>query len=61
MVYLIAALTMPVVGLAIDKTGYNLVWLFAGLLTTLASHLLLAFTFLEPYVCVVRVRLILQT
>ena len=43
----------PVFGFAIDKTGRNVFWIFAGCVLTLACHAALAFTFINPFVAMV--------
>ncbi|XP_052262414.1 major facilitator superfamily domain-containing protein 1-like [Dreissena polymorpha] len=53
MVFLVGAVTIPLFGAAIDKVGRNLIWMLAGLFLSLASHLLLTFTVVEPYACTV--------
>ena len=40
-------------GFAIDKTGRNIVWVFAGCAITLACHAALAFTFINPFISMV--------
>lgn len=37
-------------GLVVDKTGKNVFWVFLAILGSMASHSLLAFTFINPYV-----------
>lgn len=41
---------MPIFGLAIDNVGRSLGWMFLGILLSLASHALLAFTYIQPYI-----------
>ncbi|XP_045200021.1 major facilitator superfamily domain-containing protein 1-like isoform X2 [Mercenaria mercenaria] len=53
MVYLMAAITMPVFGLLIDKLGWSLFWMFIGIILSTGSHVILAFTFIEPYIATV--------
>ncbi|XP_052215175.1 major facilitator superfamily domain-containing protein 1-like isoform X1 [Dreissena polymorpha] len=53
MVYLLATITMPIFGLAIDKVGKNMSWMLSGIILSLGSHVLLAFTYTEPYICVI--------
>ncbi|CAH0392633.1 unnamed protein product [Bemisia tabaci] len=48
-VYLIAGFLSPFIGLALDKTGCNVMWAFFSILGTIIGHSLLAFTFLNPY------------
>lgn len=53
-IYIISAFCAPLLGLVIDKTGRNLFWVFLSILGTLVSHMFLAFTFINPYVAMVR-------
>lgn len=53
LVYLISAFAAPVFGLAIDKIGRNVVFVFLAVLLTMLSHILLAFTDINPYVNIV--------
>lgn len=43
-IYIISAVASPLFGAAIDIIGYNLYWLFSGILITLGCHLCFAFT-----------------
>ena len=49
LVYLISAGASPVLGILVDKTGRNLIWLIVAIAFTLGSHAVLAFTFITPY------------
>ncbi|VVC26875.1 Major facilitator superfamily,Major facilitator superfamily domain [Cinara cedri] len=49
-VYTISALCAPFFGLVIDKTGRNLFWVFLSIFGTLVSHMVLTFTFVNPYI-----------
>lgn len=53
-VYIISAVCSPALGLVIDLTGRNLFWVFLSILGTLISHMLLALTFVNPYIAIVR-------
>ncbi|RWS14286.1 Major facilitator superfamily domain-containing protein 1-like protein [Dinothrombium tinctorium] len=48
--YLISAIASPLIGILIDFTGRNLIWVFVAVLITLASHLIFAFTLLNPWI-----------
>ncbi|XP_047516198.1 major facilitator superfamily domain-containing protein 1-like isoform X2 [Pieris napi] len=50
MVYLLSAALSPFFGILIDKTGRNVMWVILSIITTIGSHFLLAFTFVNPYV-----------
>ncbi|XP_032529860.1 major facilitator superfamily domain-containing protein 1-like [Danaus plexippus] len=50
MVYLLSAALSPFFGILIDKTGRNVTWVILSIVTTIGSHFLLAFTFINPYV-----------
>uniref|UniRef100_A0A8C6YMQ2 Lysosomal dipeptide transporter MFSD1 n=1 Tax=Nothoprocta perdicaria TaxID=30464 RepID=A0A8C6YMQ2_NOTPE len=49
-VYIISAPLSPVFGLLVDKVGKNIIWVLCAVVTTLASHIMLAFTFWNPWV-----------
>lgn len=49
-VYVISAIASPLFGFVIDKTGRNVMWILLSVLTTIAAHSLLAFTFWNPYI-----------
>lgn len=53
-VYIISAVASPVFGLVIDKYGRNVMWVFVSVLVTICAHSILAFTFLNPYVGMVK-------
>lgn len=55
MVYLLSAALSPFFGILIDKTGRNVTWVILSIVTTIGSHFLLAFTFVNPYVGVVSI------
>ncbi|XP_073986739.1 lysosomal dipeptide transporter MFSD1-like [Rhodnius prolixus] len=48
--YLISAVASPILGLLVDKTGWNIFWVFVSTLCTIGAHLLLTFTFLNPFI-----------
>ncbi|KAL4647636.1 major facilitator superfamily domain-containing protein 1 isoform X1 [Arapaima gigas] len=49
-VYIISAPASPLLGLVVDKTGKNITWVLMAVLITLASHMMLAFTFWNPWI-----------
>ncbi|CAD5122891.1 unnamed protein product [Dimorphilus gyrociliatus] len=53
LVYILSAAMSPFTGFAIDKTGRNVFWVIAGVVLTIISHGLLAFTFFNPFIPVV--------
>ncbi|XP_068621039.1 lysosomal dipeptide transporter MFSD1-like [Battus philenor] len=53
MVYLLSAALSPFFGILIDKTGRNVLWVIISTITTICSHFLLAFTFVNPYLGVI--------
>lgn len=53
LVYIISAIASPLFGFVIDKTGRNVSWMLLSILVTIGSHSFLAFTFANPYVCMV--------
>lgn len=40
----------PIFGLLVDKTGKNIIWVLCAVVTTLASHIMLAFTLWNPWI-----------
>ncbi|KAK2497711.1 hypothetical protein MC885_007651 [Smutsia gigantea] len=40
----------PIFGFLVDKTGKNIIWVLCAVVTTLASHVLLAFTLWNPWI-----------
>lgn len=52
-VYIISAPASPVLGFMVDKTGRNVVWVMIAVVTTLAAHMMLAFTLWNPWVAMV--------
>lgn len=49
-VYIISAPMSPIFGLLVDKTGKNIVWVLCAVATTLVAHMMLAFTFWNPWI-----------
>ena len=45
-----SAFASPVCGFLIDLVGYNTVWVICAILGTIASHALMTFTFVNPFV-----------
>lgn len=52
-VYVISAPASPVLGFLVDKTGRNVIWVLIAVVTTLAAHMMLAFTFWNPWIAMV--------
>lgn len=52
-VYIISAVASPLFGFVIDKTGRNVFWILLSVLCTITAHAFLAFTHVNPYVCMV--------
>lgn len=52
-VYVISAPMSPIFGFLVDKTGKNIIWVLCAVVTTLASHVLLAFTLWNPWIAMV--------
>lgn len=48
--FLISIILSPFMGLIVDKLGKNVTFVFVSLLVTIASHMMLAFTFINPYI-----------
>lgn len=53
LVYSISAFASPIFGYIVDRTGKNVSWVFIGILATIVAHGLLAFTYVNPYVCMI--------
>lgn len=51
--YIISAPASPVLGFLVDKTGKNVIWVLIAVVTTLAAHMMLAFTFWNPWIAMV--------
>ncbi|KAF7218515.1 lysosomal dipeptide transporter MFSD1 isoform X2 [Nothobranchius furzeri] len=49
-VYIISAPASPILGFVVDKTGRNVVWVITAVVATLAAHMMLAFTFWNPWI-----------
>ena len=54
LVYFISAGASPFFGLVVDKTGRNVFWITLGTVITLACHMMLAFTFISPFIVMVK-------
>ena len=53
LIYLISAPASPLLGLLIDKTGLNITYVFVAISVTLFCHIILAFSFLNPYIAII--------
>lgn len=53
LIYLLSAPASPLLGLLIDKTGRNILYVFLAIVFTLMGHVMLGYTFISPYVPVV--------
>ncbi|KAJ3590835.1 hypothetical protein NHX12_008783, partial [Muraenolepis orangiensis] len=49
-VYIISAPASPILGFMVDRTGKNVIWVMCAVVTTLAAHMMLAFTFWNPWI-----------
>lgn len=52
-VYIISAPASPLLGFMVDKTGKNVIWVMIAVVSTLAAHMMLAFTFWNPWIAMV--------
>ncbi|XP_005106021.1 major facilitator superfamily domain-containing protein 1 [Aplysia californica] len=50
LVYIISAGASPFFGFLIDRIGKNVFWVIIGIVITLGCHMMLAFTFMNPYI-----------
>jgi len=48
--YIISAFVSPFMGMLVDRMGRNITWVFISCCSTLVVHLMMAFTFINPYV-----------
>jgi MFS family permease len=53
LVYLISAFAAPAFGFIIDRVGRNVTFVLVAVVTTLISHVVLAFTLINPYFSIV--------
>ncbi|XP_031842046.1 lysosomal dipeptide transporter MFSD1 isoform X2 [Nomia melanderi] len=53
LVYSISAVASPILGYLVDRSGKNISWVFISILATIMAHGLLAFTYVDPYVCMI--------
>ncbi|XP_070539369.1 lysosomal dipeptide transporter MFSD1-like [Ptychodera flava] len=53
LVYILSAVASPFLGFLVDRVGKNIFWVFLAVVGTLGAHMMLAFTFLNPYVAMV--------
>ncbi|XP_034085310.1 major facilitator superfamily domain-containing protein 1 isoform X2 [Gymnodraco acuticeps] len=49
-VYIISAPASPVLGFMVDRIGKNVIWVMVAVIATLAAHMMLAFTFWNPWI-----------
>uniref|UniRef100_A0A8C6SDZ8 Lysosomal dipeptide transporter MFSD1 n=1 Tax=Neogobius melanostomus TaxID=47308 RepID=A0A8C6SDZ8_9GOBI len=52
-VYIISAPASPVLGFMVDRVGRNVIWVLCAVVATLAAHMMLAFTFWNPWIAMV--------
>ncbi|KAH0554201.1 major facilitator superfamily domain-containing protein 1-like [Cotesia glomerata] len=53
LIYSISAIASPLFGFLVDKTGKNVLWVFISIVGTIIAHGLLAFTYVDPYTCMI--------
>lgn len=53
-VYIISAPASPLLGFMVDKIGKNITWVLCAVVTTLIAHMMLAFTFWNPWIAMVK-------
>ena len=53
LIYLLSAPASPLLGILIDKTGRNVMYCTISIVITLICHIMLAFTFINPYIAIV--------
>lgn len=52
-IYLVSAGLSPFLGILVDYTGRNIIWVFVATIITLVSHGMLAFSFINPWFAMV--------
>jgi hypothetical protein len=52
--YIISAVASRFLGHVVDEVGKNVFWVCLSVLVSIGCHALLAFTFMYPYIAVVR-------
>lgn len=52
-IYVISLIAAPIIGLAIDFTGRNVLWLLGSVIATIVCHGLLALTFANPWIAMI--------
>ena len=52
-IYIISLVASPIIGLSIDFTGRNILWVMVSVLMTVGCHALMAFSFVNPWVAMV--------
>lgn len=53
LIFSISAFASPLLGLVVDKTGRNVFWVFVSISGTIVAHGLLAFSYVNPYICMI--------
>nr|XP_050864060.1 major facilitator superfamily domain-containing protein 1-like isoform X1 [Vespula vulgaris] len=53
LIYSISAIASPVLGYLVDRIGKNVFWVFLSICATMVAHVLLAFTYVNPYACMI--------
>lgn len=53
LVYSISAIASPILGYLVDRTGKNVSWVILSIFATIIAHGMLAFTNVNPYVCMI--------
>ncbi|XP_058794492.1 major facilitator superfamily domain-containing protein 1-like [Phymastichus coffea] len=53
LVYTTSAICSPFIGLMIDNCGRNILWVMVGIIGSLLSHIVLAFTKFNPHTCMI--------
>ncbi|XP_014248154.1 major facilitator superfamily domain-containing protein 1-like [Cimex lectularius] len=48
-VYGMSGVASPILGFLVDRTGWNVFWVFISIISTMVAHGLLAFTFFSPF------------
>lgn len=57
LIYSISAVASPLLGYLVDRMGRNVFWVFMSICVTIVAHALLAFTYVNPYVCMILIGL----
>ncbi|KOC71151.1 Major facilitator superfamily domain-containing protein 1 [Habropoda laboriosa] len=53
LLYFISTVACPILGCIVDRSGKHVFWVFISIVATTVAHGLFAFTYVNPYVCMI--------